>query len=145
VAWGASPWVKLKALNGVTVKFAMKARPVMSAANALLDLTLASLFVTASFTPGTPSGPAETDALEALQVAGIYASPSRLLSAGARTLDIGGEHLWVQLPLAQLTEVPLLYDATKPRLGELVFTSTRALMAAEASSDALAGLTEGEP
>ena len=52
------------------VQFAMKTRPVFSAANALLDLTLESLAVTASFTPGTPAGPVEADVFAALQVQG---------------------------------------------------------------------------
>jgi len=146
ITWGgagSSPWVNLQALDGVKIHFAMKTTPVISAANALLDLTLDSLAVTASFTPGTPSGPVESDVFAALQVQG--ALPGRLLSAGAHTLDIAGEHLWVQLPLAQLTAGPLTFDAVHPRVDELVFTATRALLGAESSLDPLVTLTEGMP
>ena len=145
ITWGAAPWLKLQALDGVKVKFVMKSRPVWSAAHALVDMTLESLTVTAQFTPGSPGSLAEADALQALQLAGVETLPGRLLSAGARTLDIAGEHLWVRLPFAQVAEGPLVYDATKPRLGELVFTSVRAAMGAEADAIALAGLSEGEP
>jgi hypothetical protein len=127
----------------VKVRFAMKTSPVMSAANALLDLTLDSLAVEARFTPGTPGGPAEADVFETLQVQG--ALPGRLLSFGAQTLDVAGEHLWLRLPLAQLTQGPLTFDAVHPRVGELVFTAGRALLDAEAAPEALVSLTEGEP
>jgi hypothetical protein len=141
ITWNGSPWVKLRARDGVTVQFAMKSRPVMSAANALLDMTLESLTVTASFIPATPGGPAEADVFAGLQAQG--ALPSRLLSQNAATLQIAGEHLWLQMPLAQLTRGPLTFDATNPRVGELVFTATRALMTAEGNLAALAGLSEG--
>jgi hypothetical protein len=145
ITWGASPWEKLQALNGVKIHFAMKTRPVLSAANALVDVTLDSLAVTASFVPGTPGGPVESDMFAALQAQGAGATPGRLLSAGARTLSIAGEHLWVELPLAQLTAGPLLFDAVHPRVGELVFTATRALMGADSDAEALVSLSEGEP
>jgi hypothetical protein len=146
ITWGGTgsgPWAKLRAMDGVRVRFAMKTRPVMSAANALLDLTLDALAVEARFVPGTPSGPAETDVFAALQVQG--ALPGRLLSEGAQTLDVAGGHLWLSLPLAQLTRGGLEFDAAHPRVGELVFTAGRALLAAEVSAEALATLTEGEP
>jgi hypothetical protein len=143
ITWGAAPWVTLRARDGIKVHFAMKTSPVVSDANALLDLTLDSLAVEARFTPGTPGGPAEADVFEALQVQG--ALPGRLLSAGAQTLDVAGEHLWLRLPLAQVTQGPLTFDAAHPRVGELVFTAGRALLGAEAEPEALVSLTEGEP
>jgi hypothetical protein len=149
ITWGAdgtgsgAPWTKLQALDGITVQFKMQTRSVVSAANALLDVTLDSLAVTVTFTPGSPSGPVESDIFSAMQVQGEL--PGRLLSAGAQTLDIAGEHLWVRLPLAQLTAGPLLYDATKPRVGKLVFTATRAVLGAGSTAEALVSLTEGRP
>jgi hypothetical protein len=143
MTWGAAPWMDLQAVDGVKIHLAMKTSPVMSAANALVDLTLDSLAVTASFTPGTPGGPVEADVFAALQVQA--ALPGRLLSAGARTLDVAGEHLWVRLPLAQLSAGPLTYDAVHPRVGELVFTATRALLGADSEAEALVSLSEGEP
>jgi hypothetical protein len=149
ITWGAggtgsgAPWVSLRARDGVRVHFAMKTSPVVSAANALLDLTLDSLAVEARFTPGTPGGPAESDVFEALQVQG--ALPGRLLSLGAQTLDVAGEHLWLRLPLAQLTRGPLTFDAAHPRVGELVFTAGRALLGIDDGAEALVSLTEGEP
>ncbi len=143
MTWGAAPWLNLRARDGVRIHFALKTTPVLSAANALLDLTLDSLAVEARFVPGTPGGPTETDVLEALQVQG--ALPGRLLSAGAQTLDVAGEHLWVRLPLAQLTRGELAFDAVHPRVGELVFTAERVLLRAEAAPEVLVTLTEGEP
>jgi hypothetical protein len=143
ITWGVTPWLKLRAMDGVKVHFAMKTRPVMSAANALLDMTLDSLAVEARFVAGTPGGPAEADVFAALQVQG--ALPGRLLSEGAQTLDVAGEHLWLRLPLAQLTRGPLAFDAVHPRVGELVFTAGRALLEAESEAEALVSLTEGEP
>jgi len=143
ITWSSAPWMKLQALDGVKVHFAMKTSPVISAANALLDLTLDSLAVTASFTPGTPAGPVEADVFEALQVQASL--PGRLLSAGAWTLDVAGDHLWLRLPLAQLTQGPLTFDATHPRVGELVFTAGRALLGTEAEPEDLVSLTEGMP
>ena len=145
ITWGATPWVNLRARDGVTVHFAMTTTPVVSDANGLLDLTLESLAVTAMFTPGTPGGPAELDVFDALEWQGATALPGRLLSAEAQTLEIAGENLWVTLPLAQLTQGPLVFDATRPRLGELVFTAGRALLAAETVPGALVTLSEGEP
>ena len=143
ITWGSAPWVNLRARDGVRVHFAMKTRPVMSAANALLDLTLDSLAVEVRFVPGTPGGPVEADVLEALQVEG--ALPGRLLSAEAQTLDVAGEHLWLRLPLAQLTRGPLMFDAVHSRVGELVFTAGRALLGADDAPEALVTLTEGMP
>jgi len=143
ITWSAAPWAKLRARDGVRVHFAMKTRPVLSAANALLDLTLDSLAVETRFVPATPGGPVETDVFEALQVQG--ALPGRLLSAGAHTLDVAGEHLWLRLPLARLTQGPLTFDAVHPRVGELVFTAGRALLGANSSPEPLVSLTEGAP
>jgi hypothetical protein len=143
ITWGSAPWANLRARDGVKVHFAMKTSPVVSAANALLDLTLDSLAVEARFTPGTPGGPAEADVFEALEVQG--ALPGRLLSTGAQTLDVAGEHLWLQLPLAQLTQGPLTFDAVHARVGELVFTAGRALLGAESEPEALVSLSEGKP
>jgi hypothetical protein len=145
MTWGATPWVNLRALDGVKIHFAMKTRPVISAANALLDMTLESIAVEVRFVPGTPDGPAEADVFEALQAQGIDSLPGRLLSAEAQTLDIAGAHLWVRLPLAQLTRGALTFDAVHRRVGELVFTAGRALLGAESSPEALLSLTEGAP
>jgi hypothetical protein len=143
ITWGGAPWVNLRARDGVRVRFALKTSPVVSAANALLDLTLDSLAVTASFVPSTPGGPVEADVFTALQ--GQGALPGRLLSEGANTLDVAGEHLWLQLSPAQLTQGPLAFDAAHPRIGELVFTAGRALLGAEDELKALVSLSEGEP
>lgn len=145
ISWGGAPWLELQALDGIALTFAMKTRPVMSAANALLDLTLESLNVTASFTPGSPDGPVEADVLAALQVQGGGATPGRALSQGAFALNIAGEHLYVRMPLAQLTAGPLVFDASKPRVGKLVFTATRVLLGAEPELDGIVSLSEGEP
>jgi hypothetical protein len=143
ITWWGAPWLNLRARDGVEVKFAMKSRPVWSAANALLDMTLESLAVTARFVPATPNGPAEADVFSALQAQG--ALPGRLLSQLANTLTIAGEHVWVQMPLAQLSAGALTFDATHSRVGELVFTATRAVLAAEQELSGLASLSEGEP
>jgi hypothetical protein len=142
ITWGAAPWLNLRARDGVEVNFAMKTRPVLSAANALLDMTLESLTVTARFVPAAPSGPAEADVFSGLQAQGTL--PGRLLSQGANTLTMAGEHVWVQLPLAQLSAGALTFDATHSRVGELVFTATRAVLEAEQGLSALANLSEGE-
>lgn len=139
VTWGGAPWVNLRSRDGVRVRFALKTRPVVSDANALLDLTLERLEVEARFIPATSGGPGEADLVEALQVQG--ALPGRLLSDGAQTLEISGEHLVVQLPLAQLTCGELTFDGVKPRVGELVFVAERALVE---SAEALVTLAEGE-
>jgi hypothetical protein len=129
----------------VTLKFTTKVSVVTSAANALLDLSLESLTVTASFTPATPAGPVEADVIAALQLQAAGATPGRPLSQSAHALSIAGEHLNVRLPLAQLTAAPLTYDAAHPRVGELVFTATRVLLAAEPMLDPIVSLSEGAP
>lgn len=144
ITWGNStPWLDLRAREGIEVKFAMNWRPVLSAANGLLDFTLEGLTVTVRFTPASVEGPAESDVFAALQAQG--ALPGRLLSQLAETLTIAGEHLWVQLPLAQLSAGALTFDATHSRVGELTFTATRAVLEAEEELSGLATLTEGEP
>jgi hypothetical protein len=144
IVWGNSPpWLELRARDGIAVKFALKWRPVWSAANALLDMTLESLTVTVRFTPAAIDGPAETDVFSALQAEG--ALPGRLLSQLARELVIHGEHLWLCMPLAQLSAGALTFDATHSRVGELVFTATRAALEAEEALGGLASLSEGEP
>ena len=144
IVWGDTPpWLELRARDGVEVKFAIKWRPVFSAANALLDMTLVSLAVTARFTPASPDGPAEADVFSALQAQG--ALPGRLLSNLASGLVIAGEHLWLHLPLAQLSAGALTFDATHSRVGELVFTAMRAGLEAEEGLSGLAMLSEGEP
>jgi len=143
ITWSGAPWLNLRAREGVEVRFAMKTRPVLSAANALLDLTLESLSVMARFTPATANGPIEADVFSALQAQGTL--PGRLLSQEASALTIAGEHVWVQLPLAQLSAGALSFDAVRPRVGELVFTATRVVLEAEQSLSSLATLSEGEP
>ena len=142
ITWGAAPWVNLRARDGVRIRFAMKTKPVVSDANALLDLTLDRLEVEARFTPATPGGPAESDLIAALHMQGASALPGRSLSATAQTLEIAGDHLWVQLPLAQVVGGSLAFDVTQGRLGELTFVAERALVSAGA--EALLSLTEGE-
>ena len=143
ISWGgSSPWVGLRAREGVVVSFAMKTSPVMSDANALLDLTMESLTVTARFVPASPGGPAESDLVAGLQMQG--ALPGRLLSHGAETLTVAGEHLFFEMPLAQVISGPMAFDAGKGRVGELVFRGTRAVMLAEGVLGGLAGITEGE-
>lgn len=141
VTWGGAPWAGLRARDGVRIHFTLTTRPVVSDANALLNLTLERLTVEARFTPATPSGPAESDLVNALQMQG--ALPGRSLAATAQTLDIAGENLWVRLPLAQIIRGELAFDAVNPRVGELVFVSERALL--ETGAAALVTLTEGRP
>ena len=144
IVWGNTPpWVELRARDGIEVKFPIKWWPVFSAANALLDMTLESLVVTARFTPASPNGPGEADIFTALQVQG--ALPGRLLSNLAQGLVIAGEHLWLHLPLAQLSAGALTFDAVHSRVGELVFTAVRASLEAEEGLSQLAMLSEGEP
>ena len=64
------------------VRFALTTEPVLSDANALLDLTLAKLDVEVRFMPESPGGPAEADVISALQLQGV--APGRLLSDGRR-------------------------------------------------------------
>jgi hypothetical protein len=49
------------------------------------------------------------------------------------------------LPLARLTQGPLMFDATHSRVGELVFTAGRALLGTDDAPEALMSLSEGEP
>jgi len=128
----------------VRIHFALATRPVVSDANAVLDLTLEKLDVEARFTPATPGGPAEADLIAALQLQGANALPGRSLSATAQTLDVAGEHLWVRLPLAQLVRGELAFDAVHARLGELVFRAERAWLGTGLPAE-LVTLTEGEP
>jgi len=144
ITWGSAPWLQLRARDGVRIHFALETRPVLSDANALLDLTLERLVVEARFTPGSPGGPAEADVVSALELQGASALPSRLLSTSAQTLDVAGQHLWVRLPLAQLTGGTLAFDAVQPRLGELVFRAERAWLGSGLAAD-LVSLTEGAP
>ena len=144
ITWGGAPWLKLRARDGVRIHFALQTKPVVSNANALLDLTLERLDVEARFSPATPSGPAEVDLVAALQLQGANALPGRLLSATANTLDVAGDHLWVRLPLAQLVRGELAFDAVHPRLGELTFMAERAWLGTGLPA-ALVSLTEGMP
>jgi len=144
ITWGGAPWIDLRARDGIRVRFALKTKPVWSNANALLDLTLEKLEVEAQFAPATPAGPSEADLIAALQLQGANARPGRLLSTTAHTLDIAGEHLFVRLPLAQLTRGELTFDAVHARLGDLVFTAGRAFLGT-GLPEPLVLLTEGMP
>jgi hypothetical protein len=142
VTWGGAPWVSLRARDGVGIRFALKTRAVRSDANALLDLTVEELAVEARFVPATAGGPGETDVMSALGLEGGL--PGRSLAATGCGLDVAGEHLFVRLPLAQLTRGELVYDAVHGRVGELVFTAERAFVGTSAA-EALATLTGGVP
>ncbi len=144
VTWGAAPWANLGTRDGVRVRFAMETRAVMSDANGLLDLTLEKLAVEARFTPASPNGPAESDLIAALELQGTEALPGRSLAATGHTLDIAGGHLFVRLPLAQVTGGVLAFDAAHERVGELMFTAEQAFLGTGAPM-ALVSLTEGEP
>ena len=144
VTWGGSPWLNLRARDGVKIRFALKTRAVLSDANALLDVTLEQLEVEVRFIPATPEGPAEGDLVAALQLQGADALPGRSLSATASSLDVAGDHFFIRLPLAQLMEGELAFDAMRGRLNELRFTATRALMGTETPKP-LASLSEGVP
>jgi len=142
VTWGGAPWANLRARDGVRVRFVMPTTPVLSDANAVLDLTLDRLEVQATFAPATPAGPDELDLVEALQLQGANALPGRPLTSTASTFSIAGEHLWVELPLAQMTAGALAFDAVNPRLGELTFVAERAFLGTS-GAEALVKLTEG--
>jgi hypothetical protein len=141
ITWGAAPWVNLRSRDGVRLRFVMTTKRVLSAANALLDLTLDRLEVRASFTPASPGGPAEADLIAALQLQGAYALPGRALSATAETLTIAGGQLEVQLPLANVTGGGLVFDTVPGRIGEVTFAAERALMT---MAEVLFSLTAGE-
>ena len=135
VTWGGAPWVKLRARDGVRVRFGLKTRPVVSDANALLDLTVEELEVEVRLVPASAGGPGESDVFAALGREGGL--PGRSLAATASTLRVAGESLAVKLPLAQMRRGELGFDAVRGRVGELVFTAERALLSALA--------TVGEP
>lgn len=124
IAWGAAPWLNLRARDGIRLKFHLRTRPVVSDANAQLDLTLDQLNIEATFVPATPEGPGENDVFTALQLEGGL--PGRMLSSRAPTLTLAGDHFVVQLASAELVVVELHDDALVPRLGELTFCATRA-------------------
>jgi len=140
ITWGEAPWTGLRARDGVRVHFEMKTRPVVSDANALLDLTLERLGVEVRFTPATPGGPDEADLVEALRLQG--ALPGRSLAATARTLEIAGEHLFLRLPLAQMVGGEMAFDVKHGRLNELTLVAERAFMG---TAEPLLSLTEGAP
>jgi hypothetical protein len=142
ITWGAAPWINLRAEDGVRIRFVMPTKPVLSDANAVLDMTLERLEVQATFTPVTPGGPAEIDLINALELQGVNALPGRSLAAEAHTLEIAGEHLWVALPLAQVTRGGLAFAAERPRLGELTFAAERAFLRTGLPA-AMATLSEG--
>ncbi len=126
VSWGGAPWLNLRSRDGVKIHFELTTKPVISDANALLDLTLERLAVEVRFMPSSPGGPGEADVFGALQVQGAW--PGRLLSAGAFPLEIAGEHLSVRLPLAQMVRGDLVFDAVRGRVGELMFVGDRVEM-----------------
>jgi hypothetical protein len=128
MTWGAAPWAGLRSRDGVRVRFALTTAPVLSDANALLDMTLAELTVEVRFVPESPDGPAEADVVAALQLQGV--APGRLLSSGGQPLTVAGDALSVTLPEAQLVGAELDFAGTRSRLGELVFAAGRAFLAA---------------
>jgi hypothetical protein len=143
ITWGGAPWVNLRARDGVRLRFVMPTRPVLSDANALLDVTLERLEVQATFAPASPNGPAELDVIDALQLQGANALPGRSLAATAERLTIAGTQLCVELPLAQVTRGELLFDAVLPRVGELTFVAERAFLGTGLPAP-LVSFSEGE-
>jgi hypothetical protein len=127
LTWGGAPWAALRARDGFRVSFALRIQPVLSDANAVLDFTLAELAVEVRLVPASPGGPAEADALAALQVA---AAAGRGLSEGEEPLSIKGSSLAVTLPEAQVVRADLEFAAGKGRVGECVFASCRAFLQA---------------
>jgi hypothetical protein len=142
ITWGAAPWLKLRARDGVRVHFALHTKRVVSDANAWLDWTLDRLEVEARFTPASPAGPVESNLVSALGLQGPNAMPGRALSATATALEVVGEHLCLRLPLAQLVRAELAFDAVHPRIGELVFVAERAWLEVDVPA-ALASLGDG--
>lgn len=140
ITWGGAPWANLRSREGVRLRFVMPTRPVLSDANALLDVTLESLEVQATFAPASPNGPAELDLINALHLQGANALPGRSLAATAEMLEIAGDHLWVQLPLANVARGDLVFDSIHQRFGELTFVAERAFLGAALP---LVGLSEG--
>jgi hypothetical protein len=136
LSWGAAPWAALRSRDGFRVRFSLVTTPVLSDANALLDVTLASLAVEVRFVPASPSGPDEAAVMAALELQGV--APGRPLSAGALPLTIAGEALSVTLPEAQLVAGPLEFSAGAGRLGEVVFRAERAVVASSTPAAALA-------
>jgi hypothetical protein len=126
LTWGGAPWAALRSRDGIRVRFALKTAPVLSDANALLDLTLAELAVEVRLVPESPGGPAEADLIAALQVQGV--APGRLLSNEAQALTIAGTVLTVTLPEAQVVRAELDFAGTRPRVGEVVFAAGRAFV-----------------
>jgi hypothetical protein len=56
ITWGGAPWVQLQALDGVKIHFAMKSSGVVSAAHALVDMTLDSLAISVRLRQGRRVG-----------------------------------------------------------------------------------------
>jgi hypothetical protein len=136
--------MNLRGRDGVRIHFEMKTKPVLSDANALLDLTLEQLDVVVRFTPATPGGPREADLIASLQLQGADSLPGRSLGATGLTLDIAGEHFWVRLPLAELVGGPLVFDVAHGRIGELTFRAGQAFIGMDETGPLLS-LTEGMP
>jgi hypothetical protein len=136
VTWDATPWTTLRSQDGVHLRFALTTTPVLSDANALLDLTLANLAIDLRFVPESPNGPAEADVITALQLQGT--TPGRLLSNEGQPLTVTGDSLSVTLPESQLTRAELDFAGTCPRIGELLFTAGRAFLQ---TAEALAEVT----
>jgi hypothetical protein len=135
LTWGGAPWAGLRGREGFRVRFALKSEPVLSDANALLDLTLAELAVEVTFVPASPNGPAEADALGALQVQGSL--PGRALSDSAQALTILGDSFSLSLPEAQVVRADLEFAAGRGRLGEVMFAAGRAFFG---NAEILAGV-----
>jgi hypothetical protein len=134
VTWGATPWATLRSQDGIRLHFALTTTPVLSDANALLDLTLANLAIDLRFVPESPAGPAEADVIAALQLQGT--TPGRLLSNEGQPLTVTGDSFSITLPETQLTRAELDFAGTCPRIGELVFAAGRAfLQTAEALAE----------
>ncbi len=130
-AWGASsPWSSISTMDGWQVDFDLQLEPVVTDADGLVDMTFASLEVSAKC---RPLGILETDVINALRIQGVGNARGRSLQLNSNDLVITGTGAVITVKSAQLKSGPQMFGAGQLRIGELVWVATRKFTAGVAS------------
>jgi hypothetical protein len=129
--WGVSaPWSSITTFDGWQVDFDLSLNPITTDGDGIVDMTFASLAVTAKC---RPIGITETQLITALGLQGGGNARGRSLQTGSSDLVISNTGVTVTVKSAQLKSGPMAFGSGTPRIGELTWVATRKFAAGVAS------------
>ncbi|HWM26601.1 MAG TPA: hypothetical protein VNP98_17420 [Chthoniobacterales bacterium] len=119
-----TPWSNFETREGIKVAFGLTLTEDTGDAAGHYDTAFGGLTVTAT---GLPQGITEAQMLAAAVVQGTNSGRGRRLSTGAHDLDIVGDGVFFRLYAANLRKAGQIFGATKQRIPDLEWVTSRSI------------------